>query len=495
MRFLNLKQIIIGWGIGWGISVILLAQFCLVSSICSAAVINESAPLVGAFKVNRMELANGLRLLVVEDHSSPTFAYQTWFRVGSRNEVKGYTGLAHLFEHMMFKGTKNQKDGEFDKLLERAGVEGENAFTSRDYTAYVQELPASELDLIAKLEADRMVNLVVDDKVFSTEREVVQNERRFRYENNPDGVMYQEVFGLAFAQHPYHWPVIGYQEDLERMSAQDAVQFYRANYSPDHATIVVIGDVQPAEVLKLVDKYYGSIPASSPSSTLTPPASPTTGPISSSISSSSLSPSPAVLSLSEPPQTSARHKSFNFQMQVEKLLIGYRIPEIMNDDMPAIEVFEAIVSGGKSSRFYRALVDTGISSSVDAYELDDKDPSLFIIQSNLQKGRKATQAETVILNEISRILKDGILEQELSRAKNRVKFNFYEGLTDNSRKASFLGKFESLAGTYQAGLLKQQKIGDVNAADIKRIAQKYFAPHNRVVISGLIKSQVKGETK
>jgi zinc protease len=203
---------------------------------------NHALPFIGGFEVHRYVLDNGLKLMIVEDHSSPTFAYHTWFRVGSRDEKVKYTGLAHLFEHMMFKGTTVHPPGEFDRLLERAGAEGENAFTSHDYTAYVQEMPKSELDLIVRLEADRMVNLVVDEKSFKTETEVVQNERRFRTENSPDGTLTQILFETAFTKHSYHWPVIGYQEDLERMSAQDAFSFYKTFYNPNNAVVVVVGE-------------------------------------------------------------------------------------------------------------------------------------------------------------------------------------------------------------------------------------------------------------
>ncbi|NDG83730.1 MAG: insulinase family protein, partial [Proteobacteria bacterium] len=198
----------------------------------------EVIPFAGNFSLRRARLPNGLKILILKDPSSPTFAYQTWFNVGSRNEVAGKTGLAHLFEHLMFKGTTHHKEGEFDALLEQAGAEGENAFTSNDHTAYVQELPDTRFDLITDLEADRMVNLIVNDASFKTEREVVQNERRFRKENSAEGTMYQTLFETSFSEHPYHWPVIGYEQDLNAMTAQDARDFYERFYSPDRATVV-----------------------------------------------------------------------------------------------------------------------------------------------------------------------------------------------------------------------------------------------------------------
>jgi len=425
----------------------------------------ERIPLIGKFTAERTRLENGLTLVIVQDHSSPTFAYQTWFKVGSRNETPGYTGLAHLFEHMMFKGTKNMKDGEFDRILESAGAEGNNAFTSRDYTAYVQELPIDAFDLISRVEADRMVNLIIDDQAFKTEREVVQNERRFRMENSADGLMYQEIFGLAFTQHPYKWPVIGYPEDLERMSAVEARAFYTTHYAPNLATVVVVGDVEPNQVLATVKKNYGPLPPSAEA----PPVSPIT---------------------SEPPQKSPKHKTLKLNIQVEKLMMGYRIPEATHPDAAAVSVVRSLLAGGKSSRLHRALVDTGISSGVDCYDIDDRDPSLFIIASNLQKGHKAAQAESVILRELSRLTAQVVSAQELERSRNIMNFAFYDDMGSSMEKANFIGRYSTIAGSFEKGLeifgLSQKVTGE----DVKRVAALYLRPANRSVIIGAPKGTI-----
>ena len=412
------------------------------------------------FPVHEFSLANGLRVLVVEDHTSPTLAYHTWFRVGSRDEVVGKTGLAHLFEHMMFKETKSLKDGEFDRILEQAGAEGENASTSRDYTDYVQEMPKAKLDLIAKLEADRMVNLVVDEKNFKTELEVVQNERRFRNENSPDGLMYQEIFDAAFTKHPYHWPVIGYQRDLEAMSAADAYAFYRAHYAPNNATVIVVGDVTPGEVQSVVKKYYGDLKPTELKPTLATP---------------------------EPEQAAPKRKTLKLNIQVEKLMLGYRTPSISSEDIPVISQVSSLLAGGKSSRLHQALVESGIASEVEAYDLDDKDPSLFIIAVNMQKGKKAAQAEAVILKELARLGRDVVGPQELERARNRSSFNFYEGLNTAMEKARFLGLYEAIAGDYRVGfqLFEREKV--VTPAQIQAAVAKYFQPGSRTVITGVKK--------
>jgi zinc protease len=450
-------------------SILFLTLVSIATASCASKTVNvggeevpreQKIPFVGTFQVHKFMLGNGLKVLVVEDHSSPTFTYHTWYRVGSRDEIPGYTGLAHLFEHMMFKETKNLKDGEFDRILEMAGAEGENAFTSRDYTTYVQELPSDKLDLIAKLESDRMVNLIVNEKAFKTETEVVQNERRSRNENSPDGLMYQELFTTAFTKHPYRWPVIGYQEDLDRMSAKDAMDFYRSYYSPNHATIVVVGDVKPSQVISTIEKYYEKLPPQ---------------------------PSPIRVIDDEPTQTSPRRKQLKLNIQVEKLMMGYHIPATRSDELPALRVAASLLAGGKSARLQRALVDTGIASSVGAFELEDKDPSLFVLAANLQKGRSATQAETVILREIQNLLRTPVGDLELERAKNRINFSFYEGLNDNSKKARFLGAYEALANDFQVGLKQQQKIASITSAEVQAVIKKYLDPRNRSVITGVKK--------
>lgn len=422
----------------------------------------ESSPLVGDLKVQSYVLSNGLRLLVVEDHSSPTLAYQTWFRVGSHDEVLNYTGLAHLFEHMMFKGTKTHKEGEYFSALEHAGGEGVNAFTDHDYTAYVQEMPNTQLELVANMESDRMVNLVVNDESFKTELQVVQNERRYRTENNPDGTIEQSLFGLAFKNHSYHWPVIGYQEDLDRMSASDARAFYVAHYNPSQATIIIAGDVKPDAALLVIQKYYGAIPGNNTA--------------------------PAVVS-PEPPQKEPRRQNIKLNIQVEKLAVAYRVPSLKDADAPALEVLATLLSGGKSSRLHRALVETGVATSIEANNPDNKDDSLFVITANLQKGKKAAQAEAAIQREITRIQKELVSDKELERARNRMSFEFYSSLSSNSERARFLGYFEATANSFKKGVEFRLAAQDVTPEQIQKAAQNYFIAQNRTVLTATPKGQ------
>lgn len=433
------------------------------SSTPDGALDNGTYPFFGKYRAFRFQLENGLKLIVVRDTSSPTFSIQTWFNVGSRHEKKGYTGLAHLFEHMMFKQTKNLKEGEFDKTLEEAGAEGENAFTSHDYTAYVQEMPSDKLELVFKLESDRMVNLIVDDKAFKTEREVVQNERRFRNENSPDGTLWQELFGLAYTKHPYHWPVIGYEEDLKRMSAEDARKFYESFYTPGRATIVLAGDVDPYYALKLAKQYYGSIPNRViPKELQTEIAA-------------------------EPAQKSVRRKVMKLNIKVEKLMMSYPVPGIAHPDLPTLNVIQALLSDGNNSRFERALIDTGIASSADSGAFENVDPSLFIFSANLQNNKPATLAENVILKELEDLKSKPISETELKRAKNIFQFQFIDGLSTNYQKAHFIGHYETILGHFKEGLRNIDAIQNVTTLDVQRVAKKYFSPNSRTVLIGVKK--------
>jgi zinc protease len=424
----------------------------------------EMIPFAGQFKVRRTRLANGLKLMILSDPSSPTFAYQTWYNVGSRNEVTGKTGLAHLFEHLMFKGTTHHPEGEFDALLEQAGAEGENAFTSNDHTVYVQELPKSALPLISGLESDRMVHLIVNDASFKTEREVVQNERRFRKENSAEGSIYQTLFETAYASHPYHWPVIGYEEDLNRMTSQDARDFYERYYSPDRATVVVVGDVDADRVYQQINSSYGQIPAKR-----TP-----NGPIQ-----------------AEPEQTAQRRKKLELNVEVQKLWIAFKSPNNTSPDYPVFEALQGLLSEGKNGRLNRALVDSGIAAEVSTGSLSLVDPGLFLIEIDLQKGKTALLAEPVFLRELERLKNSLVGAEELKRANNVMRFKFLEKLSSASGRAHFIGQSETDLGSLEKGLELQNQVYSVTPEQIQSAAQKYFDPSKMTVITAVPKRKSK----
>ncbi len=414
----------------------------------------EVIPFLKDLPAKRTRLSNGLTLTVVEDESSPTFAYQTWFNIGSKHEVPGKTGLAHLFEHMMFKGTKLHRDGEFDSLLEGAGVEGENAYTNNDRTVYVQELPKKELDLIIHLESDRLVNLQVDDASFNTEREVVKNERRFRTENSPEGVLQQLLFETAFQHHPYRWPVIGYEQDLNVMNAQDAREFYEKFYSPDRATIVVVGDVDAESVLKKVITAYGSLLAKN---------------------------TPDPIHEVEPKSNAQKRKRIQLNMENSKLWMVFQIGD---QDREKFEIIQTLLTDGNASRLERALVDSGVASDVTSGSLGLHDTDLFLITVDLQNGKSPLAAESIVLRELERLKKSPVSPDELDRARNLNEFQYLTQLGTAYGKARFIGQSEHLFGHVIEGLRFRNKTLTVTAEEIQQTVAQYFRTQSMTIITG-----------
>ncbi len=416
----------------------------------------------GGALVHRYRLGNGLTLLVLEDHSAPTFSYQTWFNVGSKDEDAGLTGLAHLFEHMMFKATKNHKDGEFDKILESAGVEGENAFTNRDYTAYVQSLPVTSrsdnLDLIASLESERMANLLVDDEVLNKEREVVQNERRFRNENSPDGQLYERIYEVAYKHHPYHWPVIGYEPDLRAAKAGQCEKFYKKFYAPNNAVIAVVGDVNADTALTTVEKYYGKLPSS---------------------------PIERNRNAVESSQEGERSETRPMKTEVEKLVLAYHVPDGRHRDFPVLEVLRNILAVGKSSRLYRKLVDGGIATGVEIYNSEHKDPGLFIFFVNMQKGKTAHQALAAIDTALAEVRDGKVTQDELTRSVALLRYNVFDDLDSNHDKARFLGFYETVTGRFETGIEILNAVKTVKREDVARVMKAYFTRARRSILFGV----------
>lgn len=450
-------------------SLVLLAMAFLATSACTHQPVRKEDsktwwrkvgdyPYLGSNRVHRFEFHNGLKLLVLEDHSAPVFTYHTWYDVGSRDEQPGLTGLAHLFEHMMFKATKNYPDGYFDRTLERAGSEMTNAFTSRDYTAYVQSLPKENLRLLAKLEVDRMVNLIVDENALNKEREVVQNERRFRNENNPDGKLYELIYTLAYKKHSYRWPVIGYAEDLERVKSAQCYDFYQRHYAPNNATIVVVGDVNPSDVADVVLESYGHLqPVEVKRQKIVP----------------------------EPPQTTERTQTKKQKIQVQKLVVGYHIPSVSHPDTIPLGVLRSVLAIGKSSRLYKKLVDSGIASDISMDDGEAKDPGLMLFFITMQKGKSAKQALRILDQEIERIKNGTVAPDEIERAVAMSRFSLLDFQASLHYRAYFLGYYELIAGDFRRGIEIVNGYKNVTPVEIARVASKYLRKHNRSVLYGV----------
>ncbi len=409
-------------------------------------------------KVTKYRLSNGLKVILMEDHSVPILAYQTWFNVGSRNERKGITGISHFFEHLMFKETKNHKEGEYDRILE--GVGGQiNAGTWIDWTFYRANVPSNALDKVVELESDRMQNMIINEAQVNSEREVVINERRFRVDNSPQGSMYETLYKTAYTVHPHRWPVIGWMEDIKAITIEECREFYKTYYSPNNATIVVVGDIQPIETLKLINDAYGKIPASD--------IPPENLPV-------------------EPPQKAEKRVVLEKPIPAEKLLVGYHLPNAHHKDFPALEVLSSVLFDGMSSRLYRRLItNEQIASQASGWVNELKSPGLYVVDISMRPNESAKKAEKALYEELDRLIQEDVPEDELDKVKTRIESSFWRHFTTVGSKARSLGYYETLSGDYRQLFEAIPELKKVTASDIRRVARIYFSKDNRTVVTGV----------
>jgi zinc protease len=407
------------------------------------------------FLIEKYKLPNGLQVIVMEDHSAPVFAYHTWFHVGSRNEKKGTTGIAHLFEHLMFKQTKNTQEGEFDRILEEQGGKI-NAATYVDWTFYRESVPKEAFDFIPKLEADRMENMILSQEQLTAERDVVMNERRLRVDNSPQGAMYEVLYSTAFKDHPYHWPVIGWMEDIEAISRENCIDFYKTYYAPNNATVIVVGDVETKDVLKKIEAAYGNIPSSTIPETKLPV---------------------------EPKQTEERVVSVTKEISSEKLLIAYHTPSSNHPDYPALEIAHAVLFDGRSSRLQKILVNEHeLASSAGGWVNQTIDPGLYIMDITMNPGKSLEDGLKHIDEQIEKMRTSPVELVELEKAKNRIETSFWSHFKTVDEKAESLGFHEIVAGDYTHFFQEVPTLLKVTAEDVMRVCQKYYTKENRTLI-------------
>jgi zinc protease len=348
--------------------------------------------------VTDVTLDNGLRVIVQEDHRAPVMVSQVWYRAGSIDEFNGTTGVAHVLEHMMFKGTKTVPPGEFSKRIAAAGGR-ENAFTSRDHTAYFQQMQKDRLALSMQLEADRMANLVISDELFAKEIQVVMEERRLRTDDQAQSVVYERLMATAYQSHPYRRPIIGWMDDLQNMTGQDARDWYARWYAPNNATLVVAGDVKADEVIALAKQYFGPLP-------------------------------PHVLPVRkpqlEPAQIGTKRIVVKAPAQVPYVLMAWHVPTLRDwdkDTTPyALQILAGVLSGNDSARLQKSLVKTqqiAVNASA-GYDAVARGPGMFMIDATPAAGKQVADLERAIFNEIDRIKRKGISEAELARVKAQV---------------------------------------------------------------------------
>ncbi|MGH7324714.1 MAG: M16 family metallopeptidase [Candidatus Rokuibacteriota bacterium] len=408
----------------------------------------------GIEPVRAATLPNGLRVLLLEDHRSPIVSIQVWYRVGSRNEPPGATGIAHLLEHMMFKGTRRYGPRQFARLVEQNGGQ-DNAFTSQDVTSYFINIAADRIDLVLELEADRMVNLILDPKEIDAERQVVIEERRTRTEDDPGGFLGEEVGALAFQAHPYGGPIIGWMHDLKRITPAEIRAFYRTHYVPNNAILVAVGDFAAPAVMDKIKRRFGAIPRGA---------------------------TPAPVLVKEPPQNGERRVVVKKQAQLPIVYLAWHVPNQQSNDAPALEVLSTVLSGGRASRLYRSLIyerQLALEAGGD-YSYFSLDPNLFWFWATAMPGQTPETLEKELLAEMERLKQEPVTEEELQRAKNQIEASFVFQQDSVYRRASLLARFETIGG-YRLLEAFVPRIRAVTAADLQRVARQYFLPDRKNV--------------
>jgi zinc protease len=407
-----------------------------------------------ADRVVAATLDNGLRVLLLEDQRSPIVSFQLWYRVGSRNEHRGSTGIAHFLEHLMFKGTPSHGPKEFARLVEQNGGQN-NAFTSQDVTSYYVDIAADKLDLVIELEADRMQNLLLDPKEIASEREVVIEERRTRTEDDPGGFLGEEVSSIAFKAHPYGAPIIGWMDDIKRVTPEEIRAFYKSYYVPNNAIVVAVGAFRAADALEKIKKRFGRIPRGK----VPPP----------------------ILAV-EPTQNGERRVLVKKQAELPIVYMAWHVPNHTSDDAVALEVLSTILAGGRASRLYRDLVyqrQLALEAGGDnAYF--SLDPNLFWFWATPMPGQTPEKLETELGAHMERLKTEPVTDEELARAKNQIEAAFVYQEDSIHQRASLLARFELLGGF----ALKDSflaKVRAITAADLTRVARTWFAPERKSV--------------
>ena len=399
-------------------------------------------------------LPNGLKVILLENHKAPLITFQVWYRVGSRNEVWGKTGLSHMLEHMMFKGTDKVGPEEFSRIIQENGG-NDNAFTSRDYTAYFENISADRAQVSIDLESDRMQNLLLREQDFRTERMVVMEERRLRTEDNPQANLQEHMEATAFLTSPYHWPTIGWKEDIERFTLEDLKAYYKTYYNPVNAILIVVGDFKREALLPKIEKAFGSIPKGI---------------------------APNQERDVDPKQTGERRVFVKKEAQLPYIVIGYHVPNLREPESYTLEVIASLLSSGKSSRLYQSLVrEKRLVLSVDADQsLLSRDPSLFYLSAEPLPGKEVAEVEKALDQEVERLKKELVGTHELEKAKNQIEASFIFSQDSLFSQAMLLAHHE-IALTWRAIDDYLPSIRKVSPEEIQRVARKYLIPDNRTV--------------
>jgi zinc protease len=429
--------------------------------------LNQGAPRYGKFrhvetisfgerlKLERFRMENGLDVLLCEDHSAPVIAYHTWFRVGSRHEHEGKTGLAHLFEHLMFNEVEGRAPGEFDRKLEEAGAES-NASTWLDWTQYNIAVPKEQIGLVVQLESERMSRLVLRDPQVTSEKEVVANERRYRVDDDVEGSVSEVLWATAFTEHAYKWPTIGWMKDIEGFTTDDCQAFYKTFYSPNNASVVVVGDFKELVMLEKISRAYGELPPSElPVEDYRP----------------------------EPAQSGERRVELKKPTPTEKLTVGYHAPAIGDNEFIALSLLVEVLFGGRASRLHKKLVrELEIASDLRAYVGPFRDPGLLEIYASAREGKTAEQLLVAIDEELERVQREPVPQEEIDRAVARFELGLLSSLETADGKANTVGFYETVLGRPSTAFERLTATERLTQSDLLRAARRYLSQGQRSVI-------------
>lgn len=441
----------------------LLQSWGRVLAVSAALLAAQAASAQAAPKTEQFVLPNGLTVIVKPDRRAPTAVHMLWVRVGAMDEVDGTSGVAHVLEHMMFKGTPTLKAGEFSRRVAALGGQ-ENAFTGRDFTGFFQQIPAGRLEDVMRLEADRFANSEWPDEEFRREIEVVKEERRLRTEDSPRAMLYEVMGSVVYQASPYGRPVVGWMSDLEAMTPQDAREFFRRWYVPANAAVVVAGDVDVAEVRRLAEKYYGAVPARA-----VPMRKPRT----------------------EPEQAGARRLEHKAPAEQAYVALSFKVPQLSsfepstdNDDALALTVLSAVLDGYPGARLDRALTqgpDRVADSAGSGNGLMGRGPQLFTLDGVPAPGKTAQQVEAALRAEVARVAREGVNEAELNRVKTRwIAAEVYK-LDSVMSQARELGSYWAQGMPLDANAQLIQRLRAVTAAQVQAVAAKYFGDDKMTV--------------
>lgn len=410
------------------------------------------------FDFQEHNLPNGLRVLALRDTSLPVISFQIHFAAGSRNERLGITGISHLFEHMMFRGSKELGPEEFSRIIQANGGQT-NAFTTTDNTSYFENIPAEKLELAMHLETERLENLRITEENLATEREVVRSERKYRSVNSPFGLVMEQLFAVAYHIHPYRWPVIGWDQDLRNLTLEDCLEYYRIHYAPNNAVMVIVGDFEPDYAFSLVEKHFGHL---------------------------SSQPEPSPVQTRELRQRGERRMIYKKVAQVSALFAGFHIPGIADRDIFPLLVLTSLLSHGRSSRFYQRFIKTGRAVEAEA-DLGPPpfltmDPGLLIIAVVASPQEDINTLEQDVWKEIDMVKSHPIDLAELEKSRKKLRSSYLMSLQTHFYKGVVAGVYQIRAGDYRWINRIEPSYQAVTVEDVMDVANRYLNEDNRTVV-------------